>query len=239
MIDINCDLGESLDFLNSGHDENLMQYIHSANIACGFHAGDEYIMHKTVENALKYGLNIGAHPGFDDKENFGRVALELSENGIIDLVSVQLETLKKITGKFHHVKPHGAFYNMAAKRPDYARAISRAVYDFDPNLILYGLSASYSITEAQKWGLKTKSEVFADRAYLADGSLAPRNLPGAVLSDKTHIVQQICGFMHGTAIQSLEEQNILINGETICIHSDTDNALAIARLVWEEVNKSL
>ena len=133
MIDINCDLGESSAFLASGHDENLMQYIHSVNIACGFHAGDDFIMERTVENASKYKLNIGAHPGFNDKENFGRVDMELSENQIIDLITVQLENLKKNSGHLNHVKPHGALYNMSARRGDYAKAIAKAVHDFDSN----------------------------------------------------------------------------------------------------------
>lgn len=237
MIDINCDLGESSEFLTSGHDEALMQYIHSVNIACGFHAGNEYIMQKTVENALKHGLNIGAHPGFDDKGNFGRINIELSANEIIDLVSIQLESLKKITGKIHHVKPHGALYNMAAKRADYAKAIANAVYDFDSSLLLYGLSESQSISEAQKIGLKTRSEVFADRGYLSDGSLAPRNIHGSVLTDKEQIKKQIQAFVKVSPFSSLDGTEISVTAETICVHSDTKNALEIAQLVWAEVNQ--
>ena len=237
MIDINCDLGESLEFLTSGHNEALMQYIHSVNIACGFHAGDQYIMQKTVENALKHGLNIGAHPGFDDLENFGRINIELSANEIIDLISIQLESLKKMTGKIHHVKPHGALYNMAAKRADYAKAIANAVYDFDSGLFLYGLSGSHSISEAQKIGLKTRSEVFADRGYLSDGSLAPRNIHGSVLTDKEQIKKQIQAFVKDSPFSSLDAKEISVTAETICVHSDTKNALEIAQLVWAEVNQ--
>jgi UPF0271 protein len=237
MIDINCDLGESLEFLKTGHDEALMAYIHSVNIACGFHAGDEHIMQKTTENALKHGLNIGAHPGFDDKENFGRTNIELSENQIIDLISIQLESLSKIARKLHHVKPHGALYNMAAKRADYAKAIARAVYDFDSSLILYGLSGSLSISEAQKMGLETRSEVFADRSYLSDGSLAPRTVHRAVLKDTEQIKKQISAFVMDTPFLSLDGTEISVTAETICVHSDTGNALEIAQLVWQEVNQ--
>lgn len=235
-MDINCDLGESMNFLLSGHDEALMQYIHSANIACGFHAGDEYIMKKTAENALKHELNIGAHPGFNDKTNFGRTETEISPNEIRDLISIQLEALHTITNKIHHVKPHGALYNMSARRQDYARAIAEAVYAFDPNLILYGLSGSLSITEAEKIGLRTRSEVFADRAYLANGSLASRNRKGAVLQDKKSIAKQILHLLNSTPVETLDGPPILLKAETICVHSDTENVMEIAKLVWREVN---
>ena len=233
MIDINCDLGESPDFLKNGHDEALMAYVHSVNIACGFHAGNEYIMKKTAENAAKHGLNIGAHPGFDDKSNFGRKNIELTKNQIIDLISIQLETLSRIAGKLHHVKPHGALYNMAAKRTDYAQAIAQAVFDFDSNLLLYGLSGSASVREAQKMGLITCSEVFADRGYLADGSLAPRNMNCAVLTDQEQIKRQVRAFVKNAPFLSLDVTEISVIAETICIHSDTKNALEIAKLVWE------
>lgn len=232
-MDINCDLGESADF---DHDEALMQYIHSANIACGFHAGDAHIMEKTVENALKYGLNIGAHPGFNDKSNFGRMETEIPPYGIRDLISVQLEALYALTPVVHHIKPHGALYNMAARRRDYARAIAEAVYAFDSRLTLYGLSGSCSMEEAEKIGLKTCSEVFADRAYLPDGSLAPRSRQGAVLQDRKSIEKQIRHLVKGYPVDTLGGSPILLKAETICIHSDTANAVEIARWVWEEVD---
>lgn len=238
MIDINCDLGEAIKFLESGHDESLMAYIDSANIACGFHAGDEYIMSKTVENSLKHGLKIGAHPGFNDKDNFGRINHELTENQIIDLISVQLEALKRLAGnQLVHIKPHGALYNMAAKREDYAKAIARAVFEFDSSLVLYGLSGSKSISEAEKIGLKTCSEVFADRGYLANGNLAPRTTGGAVLNDKAIIKKQVYAFVSSSAIETLDGSSIHLKAETICIHSDTENAQEIAKLVFETVKK--
>jgi UPF0271 protein len=237
MIDINCDLGESLHFLESGHDEALMRFVHSVNIACGFHAGDDYILEKTIENALKYGLNIGAHPGFEDRKNFGRIEIELSENQIMDLISIQIEKLEKTAGKLHHVKPHGALYNMAAKRTDYARAVAQAVANYDHNLILYGLSGSKSILEAQKIGLKTRSEVFADRGYHSDTSLVSRKTAGAILKDSEQIKLQVQAFANNTPFLSIEGAQITVKAETICIHSDTSNALEIAKLVWEEVTQ--
>lgn len=235
-MDINCDLGESPDFLRSGHDEALMPYIRSVNIACGFHAGNAYIMKKTAENALKYGLNIGAHPGFNDKINFGRTEMDLSPDEIRDLIAVQLEALRTITGKIDHIKPHGALYNMAARRRDYACAIAEAVYAFDPHLVFYGLSGSLSITEAEKAGLSTRSEVFADRAYLSDGSLAPRSRQGAVLQDKLSIQKQVSNLVNGSPVETLDGPPVLLRAETICVHSDTEGALEIAKLVFETVN---
>lgn len=234
-MDINCDLGESPDFLQSGHDEALMHYIHSANIACGFHAGTHHIAQKTVENALKYGLNIGAHPGFNDPANFGRIEIEMPEEKLRKLIRCQLAFLSCFTGKIHHVKPHGALYNMSARREDYARIIAEEVYEYDPGLILYGLSGSRSITEAGKTGLRTRSEVFADRAYLSDGSLAPRTLKGAVLHDKAAIEKQVRNLVKGTPIETLDGPPILLKAETICVHSDTEGAVEIAQLVSETV----
>lgn len=232
-MDINCDLGESVNF---SRDEALMPYLCSVNIACGFHAGNADIMKKTIENALKYGLKIGAHPGFHDKPNFGRKEMEISPGEIRDLISLQLEALYTLTHTLHHIKPHGALYNMAARRPDYARAIAEAAFAFDPRLNLYGLSGSCSIEEAEKAGLKTYPEVFADRAYLSDGSLAPRNRQGAVLRDKKTIQKQISQLVKGLPVDTLDGSPVLLKAETICIHSDTENAVEIARWVWEEVN---
>jgi len=232
-MDINCDLGESLDV---EADAALMPYLHSANISCGFHAGNEYTIRKAVENALKHGLNIGAHPGFNDPANFGRIETALDEDELRRLIYSQLAYFSSFTGKIHHVKPHGALYNMSARRQDYARIIAEEVYNFDPHLILYGLSGSLSITEAQRVGLATRSEVFADRAYLSDGSLAPRTRKGAVLHDKTSIRKQIYSLVNGLPVETLDGPPVLLTAETICIHSDTENALEIAKVVFEEVN---
>lgn len=232
-MDINCDLGESLNF---SRDEALMPYICSVNIACGFHAGSEYIMKKTLENALKYGLHIGAHPGFDDKANFGRLETELPEPELRRLVRTQLDYFQKFAGKIHHVKPHGALYNMSARRQDYARIIAEEIFDFDPDLVLYGLSGSMSIYEARRIGLKTCSEVFADRAYLSDGSLAPRSRTGAVLKDKKMIRKQVHQMVKGFPIETLDGPPVQPEAETICIHSDTEGSMEIAKWVWEEVN---
>ncbi|MCP9764531.1 LamB/YcsF family protein [Lacihabitans soyangensis] len=239
-IDINCDMGESLDFLFSGHDEALMAFINSVNIACGFHAGSQEIMERTIENAHKYDLNIGAHPGFDDKPNFGRNEMELSFAEVKELVSAQLLIIDKVLKakgiKMNHVKPHGALYNMSAKNTEYARAIAEAVYEFDNDLILFGLSGSVSISEAQKKGLKTYAECFADRSYQSDGSLANRSLPNALKSDIEDIKKQTHSLVNGSAINTLDGRLIELQCDTICIHSDTPNAIEFAKAIYDVVN---
>jgi UPF0271 protein len=234
-------MGESLDFLNSGHDEALMPFINSVNIACGFHAGDEYIMEKTIENAQKYNLNIGAHPGLEDKENFGRNEIDLSFEDIKQLTMIQLNILQEVLIKkglkMHHVKPHGALYNMSAKNEEYAKAIAEVVYEFDNDLILYGLSGSLSISEAKKVGLKTYDECFADRSYLSDGSLAHRSLDNALKADIAEVKKQTQSLVDGSAFSTLDQKFIQIKCDTICIHSDTPNALQFAKSIFDIVKR--
>jgi len=198
-IDLNCDMGEGM-----SNDAALMQFISSANIACGFHAGDEDTMKRTVELALHHDVAIGAHPGFADKENFGRREMKLSEDEVRNLISEQIFALKKITDSFqtsiHHVKPHGALYNMAAREKSLAHTIAGAVKDLDANFILYGLSGSHSISEAKSIGLKTAGEVFADRTYQNDGSLTPRSRTNALIEDETKCVQQVLQMVKSNSV---------------------------------------
>lgn len=232
-------MGESLDFLTSGHDEALMAYITSVNIACGYHAGDEYIMEKTIENAIKNNLKIGAHPGFDDKPNFGRKEVNLSKNEVKKLVTDQIRLLSTILNakgiKMNHVKPHGALYNMSAKNKVYAEAIAEAVFEFDPNLILFGLAGSLSVKEAKKNGLKTFDECFADRAYLSDSSLANRNLPNAIKENIEAVKKQTHSLVNGFVFSTIDDSNLNLPCDTICIHSDTPNALEFAKAIYEIV----
>ena len=239
-IDINCDMGESLDFLKTGHDEALMAFVSSVNIACGFHAGSPELAERTIENAQKYNLNIGAHPGFDDKTNFGRNEIDLPFEKIKELVNEQLLVIDKILKSksliMNHVKPHGALYNMSAKNLVYARAIAEAVYEFKNELILYGLSGSVSISEAQKIGLKTYAECFADRSYQSDGSLANRSLANAIKSDIQDVKNQTQLLVNGPAISTLDGKLLQIHCDTICIHSDTPNATEFAKAIYKIVN---
>ena len=189
-IDINCDLGEGMP-----NDASIMPFISSANIACGFHAGDETTIRNTIRLAVKNHLAVGAHPGFADKENFGRVEILLPTHEYYALVMEQLVLFKEIAEQegvvVHHVKPHGALYNLAVKNEMVATEIAKAVHDFDPSLIYYALSNSAMLRIAEHMGLKTASEVFADRTYQDDGTLTPRTQRNAMLTDSEMAAKQV------------------------------------------------
>ena len=237
ITDINCDMGEGMD-----NDALLMPFISSANIACGYHAGDEFIMKKTIELALLNHVSIGAHPGFADKAGFGRKEMQLSSEEIYDLVTQQVYLLQKIAlsmgTKLHHVKPHGALYNMSVKDASLAANIAKAVYDIDPNLVLLGLSGSYSIIEARNNGLRTASEVFADRTYQDDGSLTPRSEAGAMIDSVDTSIQQVYQMVKQQVVTSTSGKEIPIVAETICIHGDGENALLFAENIYHSLQKN-
>lgn len=235
-IDINCDMGEGL------HNEAMiMPFISSANIACGFHAGSETIMKQTVELAMAHRVAVGAHPGFADITNFGRTEMQLSSKEMAALVTEQIYLLKKITDSFgirlHHVKPHGALYNMSAKDPAIAHTIAKTVYETDPHLLLVGLSGSHSILEAKKIGLQTVSEVFADRTYQDNGSLTPRNLSNALIGATDHCIKQILQMILQKTVTSVTGQSIPITAETICIHGDGKQAVALATIIFQTLQQ--
>ena len=242
-VSLNCDMGEGIGnpALPAGRDELIMPFIHSANIACGYHAGDPATMWKTVELALKHHVNIGAHPSFPDKKNFGRMEMKLENEEVYELVTQQLIILHEIvTGletKLHHVKPHGALYNMSAKDPALAKTMARAVKDFDAGLILFGLSGSHSIHEAKAIGLQTASEVFADRTYQDDGSLTPRSNPGALINDTEKAVQQVLQMIKEGTVTTVSGKTIPILAETICIHGDGEHAVEFAKAIHDAIQK--
>lgn len=233
--DLNCDMGEGM-----GNDEALMPFITSANIACGYHAGDETTMRSTVMMAKNAGVAIGAHPSFSDKENFGRT--EIKDTGpeqVYELVSAQLKIIHRIvTGcnaHLHHVKPHGALYNMAAIDAALSLAIAHAIYDFDKTLILFGLSGSYLISEAKSIGINTASEVFADRTYQEDGSLTRRTTSNALIEDEGQSINQVIQMIKKGTVTSISGKEVPIAAETICLHGDGKNAAAFA----SAINKKL
>lgn len=233
-IDINCDMGEG-----TGNEYLLMPFISSANIACGFHAGDEAEMKRVVELCLTYDVAIGAHPSFNDKQNFGRTEMHLPAGEIQQLVQDQLQILNNIViaagGKLHHVKPHGALYNMAAKDANIATAIACGVKDFDSSLIYYGLSGSVMIEAAVKAGLNTANEVFADRTYQPDGSLTPRTVSGALINNPDEAVQQVLQMILEKKVTATNGEKIAIQADTICIHGDGMHAVEFA----EKINHRL
>jgi UPF0271 protein len=236
-IDINCDMGESTRLWQYSleKDISLLQYINSINLACGFHAGDPHTMHELVDAALHAGVAVGAHPGFEDRENFGRTNMSLSPEKVYDIVLYQvgaLEAFLRVMGTtLHHVKPHGALYNMAAKDAIMAAAICKAVYDFDDTLILYGLSGSKLISEAENIGLATRSEVFADRTYQHDGSLTPRTAPNALIENIDLSVKQVLQMAQHSKVTTVSGKVIPIVADTVCIHGDGKLALEYARAI--------
>lgn len=219
----------------SGRDELIMPYITSVNIACGYHAGDEETMQQTILLAKKYNVNIGAHPSFLDRENFGRTEMSTSPNEVYDLVQEQIKILQKMAlannAQLHHVKPHGALYNMAAKDKKLAKAIADAVKDIDQNLVLYGLSNSFLISEAKAIGLKTASEAFADRTYQDDGSLTPRTQPNALIQNTGDAIQQVLMIVNEGKAKTVSGKKIPMVAETICIHGDGEHAVEFAKAI--------
>lgn len=226
-VDLNCDLGEGC-----GNDAALMPLISSANVACGYHAGDEDTMRRTVELALEHGVAIGAHPGYDDRENFGRTSLELSPAEVEKIVSDQILKLKKVCGEFgarlRHVKPHGALYNQAAKDTELAGAIAEAVRRIDGDLVLFGLSGSEMISEASRKGLRTASEVFADRTYQPDGTLTPRTEQNALIEDDQESIEQVLQMVMEQQVTAINGDLVDLVTETICIHGDAERAVEFA-----------
>ncbi len=238
-IDLNCDMGESFGAWRMGNDAELMNYVSSVNIACGFHAGDASVMRKTVEISLEKGVAVGAHPSFPDLQGFGRRRMALSAQEIFDVVLYQVSALKGICeasgAGLHHVKPHGALYNQAAKDSQIARTIAKAVKAIDKNLVFYGLSGSCLISEAENLGLKTASEVFADRTYQADGSLTPRSETNALIEDSKQAVSQVLQMIKEQTVTATSGENVPLNAETICIHGDGENALEFIRTIREKL----
>jgi len=229
-IDLNADVGESV-----GDDEGVLPFVSSANVACGFHAGNPAVMRITVQLARRYGVAVGAHPGFQDLEGFGRREIRLSTPELETLVAYQIGALAGVAAaegvRLSHVKPHGALYNMAARDAGMADAIARAVRAVDASLVLFGLSGSELVAAGDRAGLRVASEVFADRGYWPNGSLAPRGTPGAVLTEVQDVVRRAIGMARGQAVTSVDGSSVSVRADTICIHGDTPGAAALARAV--------
>jgi 5-oxoprolinase (ATP-hydrolysing) subunit A len=240
-VDLNCDFGESFGIYRLGEEKEILQYVTSVNVACGFHAGDPLVMRKTVQMALEQKVAIGAHPGFPDLLGFGRRNMAVTPEEAYAYVVYQIGALaafvKAEGGTMSHVKPHGALYNMAAKDAALAEAIAKAVYDVDPTLILYGLAGSELIRAGKKIGLRTASEVFADRTYQQDGSLTPRSDPRALIVDEQEAVLQVLAMVKEKRVRSLQGIDVPIEAETICIHGDGKKAVLFAKRLYEALRK--
>ncbi len=241
-IDLNCDLGESFGNYKIGLDDEVIRHISSANVACGFHASDPLVMQKTVALAKENGVCIGAHPGFPDLVGFGRRNMSVSPSEAKALVQYQIGALDafcKAAGvKLCHVKPHGALYNMAGKDEILAQAVCEGIFEYDSNLILLGLSGSKMIEAGKKIGLRTASEVFADRAYEADGSLVARSKPGAVITDENLAVSRVVEMVKNGRATSITGNEIEIKADSICLHGDGVKAVEFAKRIKEELLKN-
>ncbi|WP_438444471.1 5-oxoprolinase subunit PxpA [Gorillibacterium sp. sgz5001074] len=241
-VDLNSDLGESYGAYVIGRDEDLLKRVSSANIACGFHAGDPSVMRRTVRLCLEHGVAIGAHPGLPDLQGFGRREMRITPDEAYGMTLYQIGALDAIVraegGQLRHVKPHGALYNMAARDRRLADAIAEAVARFDTGLVLFGLSGSELLRAGQARGLATASEVFADRRYLADGTLVPRSQPEAVLHEEAEAVAQVLRMVReGTAVAS-DGSAVTIQADTVCLHGDSPHAAAFAVRLRSELESA-
>ena len=227
-VDLNADLGEG-----SGHDSELFELITSANIATGFHAGDSDTMHAAISQAKQHGVSVGAHPSFFDRENFGRKELRIPNEEVFDAVAYQLGIFQAIATALdvrpNHVKPHGALYNMAVRDTKLADAIARAIASVDPKLILFAPDKSELARAGEGHGLQIAREIFADRNYLNDGWLVPRTRPDALLHDPKEAAQRVLRMLREGKVRSVEDRDVEVRGETICVHGDTPGAVEFAR----------
>lgn len=233
-IDLNCDMGEG-----AGCDEQIIPHVTSINIACGFHAGDPATMRKTVRLAVEHGAAIGAHPGFQDLAGFGRREMPVTPQEVYDLVLYQagaIAAFAHAAGAFvTHLKPHGALYNMAAKDAGIAQAIAESTQAFDPACILVGLAGSELIRAGIAAGLTTASEGFADRTYQADGSLTPRDSPGALITDPAAAAEQVLKMILQGTVTSLQGMDVPLRADTICIHGDSPGAANLAQTIRQRL----
>ncbi|SSW67030.1 hypothetical protein AVE30378_02402 [Achromobacter veterisilvae] len=230
-IDINCDMGESFGPWVMGQDLELFSHVTSANIACGFHAGDPDVMLKTVRAAIAANVAIGAHPGLPDLQGFGRRAMAMTPDEVYALVVYQVGALDAFArsqgGRLHHVKTHGALYNMTARDPELANAVARAVHDLDPTLPIYVANAAIA-RAARDLGLPTVFEVYADRTYQDDGTLTPRSQPNAMIEDVGQAIAQVRRMVKEGVVRSLSGKDVPIAADTLCIHGDQPGAVQFA-----------
>lgn len=236
-VDLNSDLGESFGHYTIGNDANVLPLITSANVACGFHAGDPSVMAKTVAIAESNGVAVGAHPGYPDLNGFGRRRMAMDPNDVTNMITYQVGALAAFTKghHLHHVKPHGALYNAAGKDLDLAVAICKGIKRVDPELPIYGLSGSNLIKAAEQVGIPSRSEAFADRAYQADGSLVPRSQKGAVLTDPAEVAQRAVHMIKDQAVTAITGEKVPLKVDSLCVHGDNEAALAIVK----ELRKTL
>ncbi|MBE9548092.1 MAG: LamB/YcsF family protein [Proteobacteria bacterium] len=231
-IDINCDLGEGIETDSLSNDAQIMPYISSCNIACGFHAGNPKTMRECVRLALVHNVAIGAHPAYNDRKNFGRVQLQIPLEKLQEELCQQISQLQDIAasegGALHHVKPHGALYNAAATDFELASCIAESIVEVDPGLIFYGLANSKMEQAASQHKLAFAHEAFIDRAYQSNGQLLPRSQPNAVITDPKQVLPRALQMIIRGSVVSVDGLEISLNCDTICLHGDSPGAVEIA-----------
>lgn len=240
-IDLNSDLGESFGAYTMGQDDQVLASVSSANVACGFHAGDPSVMVKTVKLAAQRGVAVGAHPGYPDLVGFGRRTMSCSPDEIYCDCLYQIGAIDGVCRaqgiELQHVKPHGAMYNAAAKDMNMAIAIAQAVKDISPSLILMGLAGSLFEEAARQVGIPFVSEAFADRAYMADGSLVPRTMKGAVIHDSQEAARQVLSMVTTGRIKAIDGTEIFMSPHSICLHGDTKEAVEMSAAVRKKLEE--
>ena len=235
QIDLNCDLGELPEAIADGTQEALLRSITSANVACGGHAGDERTMRATIEQALRAGVTVGAHPGYPDREHFGRLELKMSAeavaNSIYEQVRALAEVAAKCSAKMVHVKPHGALYNQAVKNRELAEAIAQGVAKFSKDLVLMGLAESPMLGVFREAGFAVAAEAFADRRYEPDGTLRSRKFENALIRDPAEAATQALSIAQRGIVTAHDGTEVNLTAQTICIHGDTPGSVQIAAAV--------
>lgn len=238
-VDLNSDLGESFGAYKIGMDEEVIKLVSSANVACGFHASDPMVMQKTVAAAAASNIRVGAHPGYPDLMGFGRRNMVISPKEAYAYVTYQLGALNAFCVqqgiKIQHVKPHGALYNMAGKDYKLAEGICKAIYDFDPEIILLGLSGSEMINAGRDIGLKCANEFFADRAYEDDGSLRARSKEGSMVTDENEAIDRVVKVLKTGTVTSYSGKEIELKIDSICVHGDNAHALDFVKIIRERL----
>jgi UPF0271 protein len=235
QIDLNCDMGEIPEAVADGTQEALMRSVTSVNIACGGHAGDEHTMRATIEQALRHGVAIGAHPGYADRANFGRVELKLSAAEVVDSIFAQVQALAKIaescSARVTHVKPHGALYNQAVRDRELAGAIALGVARWSREVVLVGLAGSSMLEVFREAGFAVAAEAFADRRYEADGSLRSRKFADALIGDPEEAARQALRIVKGHDVIAHDGSTVRVEAQTICFHGDTAGSSEIAQVL--------
>ncbi len=240
-VDLNSDLGESFGAYKMGRDGDIIPLVSSANVACGFHAGDPTIMAKTAQLCKESGVAIGAHPGYDDLQGFGRRNMNVSPEDVKNLIIYQvgaLDAFCKSAGiTLQHVKPHGALYNMAAKDAALSKAICEGIYSYNSSLILLGLAGSEMLRQAKAVGLPYAAEVFADRAYEDDGTLVARTKPGAMIKNEDEAVRRVVQMIKTHSVKSINGNDIEICPDSVCVHGDSEKALMFVQKIRSALEK--